>query len=127
MAYVSDESGQFEVFVRGLGDGEQRAQVSPGGGTHTVWSRNGRELFYRKGNQMLVVSVDAGAHLALAPPRLLFEQRYDFGTAQTIPNYDVSVDGQRFLMVKDDSGSGRINVVLNWAEELKAKIASGHQ
>jgi len=125
MAYVSDESGQFEVFVRGLGEGEQRAQISPAGGTHPLWSRDGRELFYRKDNQVLVVSVDAGAHLALSQPRPLFDQRYDFGTAQTIPNYDVSVDGQRFLMVKDDSGSGRINVVLNWAEELKARVASG--
>ena len=46
--------------------------------------------------------------------RVLFEQRYAFGGAQTVPNYDVSPDGERFVMVKDDSASGRINVVLNW-------------
>jgi len=50
---------------------------------------------------------------------VLFEQRYAFGSAQTVANYDVSPDGQRFVMVKDDSASGRINLVLNWFEELK--------
>jgi hypothetical protein len=44
----------------------------------------------------------------------LFEQRYAFGSAQTVANYDVSPDGQRFLMVKDDSASGTINIVVNW-------------
>ena len=52
----------------------------------------------------------------------LFDQRYAFGGAQTIANYDVSPDSQRFVMVKDDSASGRLNVVLNWTEELKARV-----
>jgi hypothetical protein len=52
--------------------------------------------------------------------RGLFEQRYAFLTS-TIPNYDISADGQRFVMVKDESGSGRLNVV-NWTEELKRLV-----
>ena len=124
MAYVSDESGRFEAYVRAPGETERRIQVSPSGGTHPHWSRNGRELFYRSGSKMLVVAVDTASQLTLSQPQLLFEQRYAFGTAQTIPNYDVSADGQRFLMVKDESSSGRINVVLNWVEELKTKIAT---
>lgn len=56
------------------------------------------------------------------PPRLLFDRRYAFASGTTIPNYDVSPDGQRFVMVKDDSGSGRLNVVLNWGEELKRLV-----
>jgi hypothetical protein len=63
---------------------------------------------------MFVVEVTTKPELMLSAPRLLFEQRYAFGTAQTIANYDVSPDGQRFVMVKDDSNSGRLNVVLNW-------------
>jgi hypothetical protein len=51
-------------------------------------------------------------------PRLLFEQRYAFGSAVTVANFDVSADGERFVMVKDESGSGRLNVVLNWFDEL---------
>ena len=51
--------------------------------------------------------------VVLSPPRLLFEQRYAFGTGITIANYDVSRDGQRFIMVKDESSAGRLNIVLN--------------
>ena len=70
---------------------------------------------------MMVVDVTAGrdSSLLLSAPCVLFEQRYDFGTGQTTANYDVSQDGQRFLMVKDDSDSGRLNVVLDWFDELK--------
>ena len=60
--------------------------------------------------------------MTLSTPRVLFEQRYAFGTAQTLANYDVSPDGHRFVMVKDDSASGRINLMLNWFEELKRLV-----
>ena len=71
---------------------------------------------------MMVVDVSTSPDLTLSQPRVLFEQRYAFGSAQTISNYDVSPDGQRFVMVKDDSASGRLNIVLNWLEELKARV-----
>ena len=70
---------------------------------------------------MMVVDVSTSPDLTLSQPRVLFEQRYAFGSGQTIANYDVSADGQRFVMVKDDSASGRLNIVLNWLEELKAR------
>jgi hypothetical protein len=53
----------------------------------------------------------------------LFDKPYAFGAGVTVPNYDVSPDGQRFVMVKEESGAGRLNVVLNWTEELK-RLAS---
>jgi hypothetical protein len=55
----------------------------------------------------------------LEEPVLLFEQRYAFGTGITIPNYDVSADGQQFLMVKEDERQGELNLVLNWTAELE--------
>jgi hypothetical protein len=58
----------------------------------------------------------------LATPRRLFETRYAFGAAFTIPNYDVSPDGQRFIMVKDESTVGHLNLIVNWFEELKARF-----
>jgi Tol biopolymer transport system component len=119
MAYVSNESGQFEVYLRPYPGPDRKKQVSTQGGTHPKWNRNGKELFYRVGNRMMVVDVSTSPDLTLSPPRVLFEQRYAFGSAQTIPNYDVSPDGQRFVMVKDDSASGRLNIILNWTEELK--------
>ena len=122
LAYVTNESGQFEVYVRPYPGPDRRVQVSTVGGTHPRWNRNGKELFYRNGNKMMVVDVSTTPDLGLSRPRILFEQRYAFGSAQTVANYDVSPDGERFVMVKDDSASGRINVVLNWLEELKRLV-----
>jgi serine/threonine-protein kinase len=121
MAYVSDESGKMQVYVRPFPGPDRRWQVSTQGGTQPAWNRNGEELFYRNGNKMMVVAVSTRPDPVLSQPHELFEQRYSFFTI-TIPNYDVSLDGQRFVMVKDESGSGRLNVVLNWTEELKQRV-----
>jgi eukaryotic-like serine/threonine-protein kinase len=121
MAYASDESGQMQVYVRPYPGSDRKDQVSTQGGTQPLWNRNGRELFYRNGNKMMVVDVTTSPNLVLSQPRQLFEQRYSFFTV-TIPNYDISADGQRFVMVKDEFGSGRLNLVLNWTEELKRLV-----
>ena len=122
VAYVSNESGAFEVSVRPYPGPDRRIQVSTQGGTHPRWNRNGKEIFYRTGNKMMVVDVSTSPDLKLSTPRVLFEQRYAFGSAQTVANYDVSPDGQRFLMVKDESSSGRLNIVLNWFDELNRLV-----
>jgi eukaryotic-like serine/threonine-protein kinase len=121
IAYASDESGQMQVYVRPFPDPDRKITVSTEGGTQPLWNRKGKELFYRNGNKMMVVDVSMTSDLVLSQPRELFEQRYAFLTI-TIPNYDVSTDGQRFLMVKDESGSGRLNLVINWQEELKRLV-----
>jgi eukaryotic-like serine/threonine-protein kinase len=118
MAYASDESGQTQVYLRPFPGPDRRWQVSTQGGTQPLWSRDGKEIFYRVGNKMMVVSVSADADLMLSQPRQLFEQRYVFQNV-SVANYDVSADGQRFVMIKDEAGSGRLNMVLNWIEELK--------
>jgi Tol biopolymer transport system component len=122
LAYASNESGQFQVYVRPFPGPDRKWPVSTQGGTQPRWSRNGKELFYRDGDKMMVVDVTSSPDLVLSPPRLLFDQRYAFGGSITTPNYDVSPDGQRFVMVKDESGSGRLNIVLNWFEELKQRV-----
>jgi len=122
LAYVSNETGQFEVYVRPFPSAGRRHPVSTQGGTHPRWNRNGKELFYRSGNKMMVVDVTTDTELRISQPHMLFERRYAFGSAQSVPNYDVSPDGQHFLMVKDESSSGRLNVVLNWFEELKRLV-----
>jgi serine/threonine-protein kinase len=120
LAYVTNEPGQFEVFARPYPAPDVRKVVSSGGGTQPLWSPTGKELFYRSGNRMMVVDVDLKRpDLGLSKPRVLFEQRYAYGSGQTNANYDVSPDGQRFVMVKDDAASGRLNIVLNWHDELK--------
>jgi len=119
LVYVSDGSGQMQVYIRPSHGPERRWQVSTAGGTSPVWSRNGREVFYRNGNKMMAVAVTAGAELTLSAPQMLFDQPYAYGQTITIPNYDVSPDGQRFLMIRIDPTAGRLNVILNWLDELK--------
>ena len=119
IAYVSDESGQMQVYVRPSGT-ERRWQVSTEGGTSPVWNRNGREVFYRSGNKIMAVDVAAaGAEATLSRPQVLFEHAYTYGATITIANFDVAPDGQRLLMVQDEPGAGRLAIVLNWADELK--------
>jgi serine/threonine-protein kinase len=121
IAYVSDESGQRQVYVRAV-QGERRWPVSTAGGTSPVWNRNGRELFYRDGDKIMAVDVAAGAELTLSTPHLLFEHAYAYGPTITIPNYDVTPDGQRFLLVQDEAEARRFEFVLNWFTELQRLV-----
>ncbi len=88
------------------------------GGTEPVWSRDGRELFYRNGYKMMAVSVSTDPGLSLGKPSLLFEERYAIEGGASPPYYDVAPDG-RFLMCGNLPGATRLHVVLNWIEELK--------
>ena len=118
VAYASDESGQFQVFLRPFPGPDRKWPVSQAG-KYPMWNRNGKELFYRDGNKMMAVDVSVrNGEPVFSSPRLLFDQQYDFGTGQTTPNYDVSPDGQRFVMVKRESGSSRLNVVLNGFDDV---------
>ena len=118
LVYVSNESGRNQVYVRSFPDGDRRLQVSSDGGTQPALSGNGGEIFYRDGDRMMVVELKATAGgVELSQPRLLFERPYSYGAGITISNYDVTSDGQRFLMVKDEDNIGRLRVVLNWRPE----------
>ncbi|HKW25567.1 MAG TPA: protein kinase [Terriglobales bacterium] len=131
LAYISNESGRYEIYVQPFPGPGAKLQISTDGGTEPVWNPRGRELFYRNGDKMMVVDVTATkTTLTAGKPRLLFEGEY-LPTPATTPNYDVSSDGQQFLMVKA-GGTGevaptQINVVLNWFEELKRRVPSGNK
>jgi Tol biopolymer transport system component len=115
LVYVSNESGRNQVYVRSFPDGDRRVQVSTDGGTQPAMSGNGREIFYRNGDRMMAVDLKtSSAGIQLSQPKLLFERPYSYGAGITISNYDVTADGQRFLMVKDQDNVGRLRVVLNW-------------
>jgi Tol biopolymer transport system component len=125
LCYVSNESGEMEVYVRPFPRLDQKWQVSTKGGNQPRWSKNGHELVYRSGTKMMAVAVSTVPEFALSEPKVLFEGRYAFGPGATTANYDVSADGLQFLMVKDEPGSNGLKVVLNWFEELKAKVPAG--
>jgi dipeptidyl aminopeptidase/acylaminoacyl peptidase len=122
LAYFSDESGRGEVYVQPYPGPGAKWPISTDGGSEPVWNRNGRELFYRSGNRMMAVDISTQPGFSAGRPKLLFEGLY-LPTPVQSPNYDVSPDGQRFLMVKpitaDESAPTQINVVLNWFDELK--------
>jgi eukaryotic-like serine/threonine-protein kinase len=125
LAYVSNESGRPEVYVQPYPRPGGKWQISTEGGTERVWARNGRELFYRSGNKMMAVETTTQPSFSAGKPRMLFEGQYvTTGFPNMSAAYDVSADGQRFLMVKEteQATSPQINVVLNWFEELKRRV-----
>jgi Tol biopolymer transport system component len=118
LAYTSDEVGQFQVFLRPF-PGPERKWLVAQSGKYVAWNPNGRELFFRDGNKMMAVDVSIkDAEPVLSAPRLVFDRPYEFGIAQTTANYDVGIEGRRFLMVKGVAGSRRLNVVLNGFDDL---------
>jgi len=131
LAYQSNESSQDEIYVRpfpAVNDG--RWPVSIDGGAQPVWARNGQELFYRHGSTVMSVPVHTTTTtFSAGTPMRLFEGRY-LSPPQGLSGrtYDVSRDGQRFLMIKDaPAGDPKATpatmvVVLNWFEELKARV-----
>jgi eukaryotic-like serine/threonine-protein kinase len=126
LAYVSDESGHFEVYPQPYPGPGGKYQISTDGGTEPIWNSNGRELFYREGDKMMAVDVSARPTFSAGKPRMLFQGPY-LSAAITMPYYDVSPDGQRFLMIKpnEQSSPNQIVVVQNWFEELKQKAPAG--
>ena len=122
LAYVSDESGRYEVYVRSWPAGASRVLVSAHGGKGPAWSADGTELFYRDGEAMMVVPVESGTSFSAGAPELLFEGRFKLGVHGSM-SYDVSADG-RFLMIEPsrDKTADRLHVVLDWFEELKRLV-----
>ena len=125
VAYVSNQSGDDQVYVRSFPDAAQMLQVSTQGGSEPVWSPDGTELFYRNGDEMLTVEVEGTTDAEFGIPNPLFEGTYEADpNGIGVANYDVSQDGQRFLMVSRDSRSERLSLVVveNWFEELKERV-----
>ncbi len=118
LAYVSDESGQPEVFVQAISDPSTRTQVSRETGVAPRWVRSGNELLYRSKNRVMSVKFAAGGALSPGKSVVLFEDKKAWS------DYDVARDG-RLVVTREaeDKGKGtQINVVLNWFEELKLRV-----
>jgi serine/threonine-protein kinase len=131
LAYCSNESGRPEVYVQAYPGPGPKIQVSNEGGTDPVWKRSGGELYYRNGDSMMSVdvSLSPAAPFTAARPRELWKGHYSHGMSSscgapgaTSSNYDVTADGKRFLMIKDEDQdrvtSKEIVVVQGWADEV---------
>ena len=116
LAYVSDETGRFEVYVQPLSGEGGREVISIDGGQWPRWSPQGDELFYRRGTAMMVVPVDLEPSFRAGTPELLFDGPY----AQS---FDVFPDGEHFAMVSIPQVELRdITVVVNWFAELERLV-----
>jgi len=127
MAYGSNESGQFEIYVRPFPDvAGGWWQVSSDGGVWPVWARDGQKLFYVGPKAMMAVTIQTDPTLAPGRPEPLFDVE-PYETSSVTRRVALSADGQRFLMLKPAESehtvaSQSIVVVENWLEELKRLV-----
>ena len=127
LAYVSDESGGNEVFVRRFPDATSPVwQVSTSGGTEPLWANSGEELFdINAANELVAVQVTTGATLATVGEEVLFSVA-DYLRGVGHPLYDVSPDDQRFVMLRTsvDAPVARVTWVQNWFEVLRERVGN---
>jgi Tol biopolymer transport system component len=122
LAYRSNESGRNEVYVQPYPGPGGKWQISTEGGTEPLWARNGGELFYLNGEQMMAVDITTQPGFSAGTPHLLFEGQYHLQAGTAPASYAVTADGQQFIMIKAAAQARQINVVLNWFEELKRLV-----
>jgi serine/threonine-protein kinase len=125
IAYASDTSGRYEVYVRRYPSGSDRRQISFDRGDEPIWDASGKMLYYRSGNTMKAVAIEVEPSFSVGEPNDLFTE---FSARNMIVrNYDFDSVNRRFIMVKplqEESTPTQINVVLNWFEELKRLVPS---
>jgi Tol biopolymer transport system component len=121
LAYVESVSNRPEVFIQGYPEAGLRRQITVSGGVRPVWSRDGKELFFRYLNQLFSASIDTRAGLRWERPQLLFEFN---PLSMAGGDYDVSPDG-RFLLIKPaptEVAVTPLHVVINWHHELRSNV-----
>ena len=123
LAYAANDTNRNEIYVQAFPGPGGKVQISTDGGAEPMWAKNGRELFYRNGDKMMAVAIEAkGDALDAGTPKLLFEGRF---AVSNVPggdaSYDVSPDGQRFLMLKPEETQSTATIVMvqDWMNELK--------
>ena len=134
IAYTSNETGRFEVYVQSFPPGAGKWQISNSGGSYSRWRRDSKELFYLDSNnsgRMFSVGINAtGLKFESSVPRLLFDSRYNvlrFAHIGPSNAFAVSADGQRFFIPRPESivnGQGTntpITIVLNWTAAVHKK------
>jgi dipeptidyl aminopeptidase/acylaminoacyl peptidase len=119
LAYVSNETGQNEVYVRSFPMMGGAVQVSARGGRQPRWSPTGDEVFYRGEEGMIAATVSTSPSFRVRGRKVLFDDKpyltHQYGSS----TYDVHPDGERFLMIRLGSEARRVQVVLNWFTQPK--------
>jgi serine/threonine-protein kinase len=119
LAYVSNESGREEVYVRAVSGAGGRVPVSTGGGGEPLWSHDGRRIFYRVGASLMAATIATTPVLQVTDRATLFTG--PFVSDVYHPNYDVARDGQTFVMVRPVETDRQVVLVVNWLQELRQR------
>ena len=114
LAYVSDETGRYDVYVRGFPLGTDRIRVSTGGGSSLAWSADGSQIYFRSGDDIMAATVSmrgisSPVRVVSLPPGI-----------RMFPAFEVSRDGNRFYFVRPQ-GDDQVSVMLNWQAGLPKK------
>jgi Tol biopolymer transport system component len=117
LAYVSNESGREEVYVRSLAAASGRVAVSAGGAGEPLWAPDGRRLYYRAGDRLMEATLSAGPSLGVTSRRVVFSGLY--ASDGYHPNYDIAPDGRSFLMIRPAAAARRMVMVMNWGSTLR--------
>jgi len=122
LAYVSDASSRDEVYVMPAPPATGPSiPVSTTGGREPVWSHDGRELFFRRGDQMIRVPLGEGEGFEPGGAEVLFTGTFAVETGGRNQYYGVTPDGERFIMVTPHTDASRIKVVVNWLDGLRRR------
>jgi serine/threonine-protein kinase len=124
IAYESDESGRYEIYVQSFPQARERRQVSNDGGIQPCWNTNGRELIYTADSQVLSVAFDARQGLRLGRPEVLFRSPFA-ASVRPSGEFSLTPDGRGFLLLEDvatPAAPRQVEVVVNWFEELKQRV-----
>ena len=122
LAFVTDESGRDEVYVQAFPGPGGKVTVSTAGGIQPMWSRDGRELFYREGDWLMAAGVQLQPFRIMAAKRLFEFGALTYSADPNFADYDVAPDG-RFLAIRHNRATAdELEVVLNWSEELRRAL-----
>jgi eukaryotic-like serine/threonine-protein kinase len=123
ITYASNETGSMEIYVSPFLSGNGKWQVSSGGGQEPRWRQDGKELFYvSQDGKMMAVPVKLGASFEAGSPVALFQtHRRQPVSSQDVFSYDVSADGQKFLIITkmDEASAAPLSMLLNWASQME--------
>ena len=115
MTYQSDESGRPEIYVRSFSEAGGRTQVSSGGGTWPVWSRDGTVLYYRHEGQIIAATLARETPLRVTAREIVVKGPFP-------EPFDVAPDGLRFLVFESQNAGATLVVIPNWRTELRRLI-----
>ncbi|MEO7363487.1 MAG: hypothetical protein ABI120_24345, partial [Gemmatimonadaceae bacterium] len=125
IAYATNESGRYEIYVRPFPGPGAAVQISQTGGTEPAWSRDGRKLFFRGDRRMYEADISTTSGIVVSNSRMLFTDAFDGDMPMPHRNYDLTKDGRQFVMIgAAPESTVQTIVVLNWLGELRARLAA---